>query len=97
MHHYSEKRDFIRMRVETPITLQSNGQTYHGICTDLSSTGMQVELNQPATFSHGQAVHASIVSTHPQLPGLEAEATILRVETLDDGRLALGLKITAIR
>ncbi|WP_369015280.1 PilZ domain-containing protein, partial [Leclercia adecarboxylata] len=40
--NYSEKRDFIRMSIETPITLSQGAQTVQGVCQDLSSTGMQV-------------------------------------------------------
>ena len=42
MIDYSEKRDFIRMRVESDMTFSYNGQTYAGTCIDLSSKGMQV-------------------------------------------------------
>ena len=39
---YSEKRDFIRMQIETAITLTQGSQRHEGVCLDLSSTGMQV-------------------------------------------------------
>ena len=42
---YSEKRDFIRMRLEAPVILHHAGQEIEAQCLDLSSTGMQVEAN----------------------------------------------------
>ena len=40
---YSEKRDYIRMRMEAKMTLHHAGQEIPALCLDLSSTGMQVE------------------------------------------------------
>ena len=51
MNYYSEKRDFIRMRVETAATFVLDGKTYDAVCVDLSSTGMQLETENLPVFS----------------------------------------------
>lgn len=40
---YEEKRNFIRMRVETPLTLTLDDRTLNCVCVDLSGTGMCIE------------------------------------------------------
>jgi len=43
---YEEKRNFIRMRVETPLTLTLDDRTIKCICVDLSGTGMCLETEE---------------------------------------------------
>lgn len=44
---YEEKRNFIRMRVETPLTLTLDDRTINCVCVDLSGTGMCIESKEP--------------------------------------------------
>ncbi|QEY58774.1 PilZ domain-containing protein [Pseudomonas sp. C27(2019)] len=97
MKYYSEKRDFIRMRVETEITLECDGINYDAVCIDLSSTGMQIETSGSVPLSEGQSIRVLIPSAHSKLSSLQAETIIRRLETLDDGRQALGLEITSMQ
>lgn len=92
--YYSEKRGFIRMHVETPITLARDGMTFSGICQDLSSTGMQVVAQ--TSLQPGDRVQVSIPSEHDELKGLEAETEVIRAESLADGRQSLGLAILSM-
>ena len=92
--NYSEKRDFIRMNLDTPINIFLAGLSFPGICVDLSSTGLQVEAD---TALHvGDRVRVSIPSQHNQLKGLDAETEVVRVESLDGGRQSLGLVILSM-
>jgi c-di-GMP-binding flagellar brake protein YcgR len=91
---YSEKRDFIRMQIETSITLTHDGQRYDAICLDLSSTGMQVLAE--TSLQMGDKVQAHIPSEHSELKGLEAETEVVRVGTHEDGRQSLGLAILSM-
>lgn len=97
MKHYSEKRDFIRMRVETPITFMLNGNSYDAVCIDLSSSGMQVEVESTAEFNLGDRLYVSIPSSHDKLRGLEAETLVQRVEVWGNGRISLGLETIAMQ
>lgn len=93
MTYYNEKRDFIRMRVETPMTFELNGKSYDALCVDLSSTGMQIETDTAVEFESGQKIRVSIPSSHTKLRGLEADTQVQRIELLDNGRVSLGLEI----
>ena len=42
---YSEKRDYIRMRLDAPVILHHAGREIPAMCLDLSSTGMQLEAD----------------------------------------------------
>ena len=92
---YSEKRDYIRMRMEAKMTLHHAGQEIPALCLDLSSTGMQVEIQ--AQLAHGARVTVHIPSDHNELRGLDAEAEVVRVSDLGDGRQMLGLAILSMR
>ena len=92
---YSEKRDFIRMRVEAEVILEHEGKQYPAKCLDLSSTGMQVEVDAPLQLA--DRLQVRIPSEHSQLRGLDADVEGVRCSRLDDGRLSLGLTILAMR
>ena len=88
---YTEKRDFIRMPVQAPITLSQAGHTLEGVCEDLSSTGMQVVA--ATSFGLGDKVRVCIPSEHAELKGLEALTEVVRVDAQEDGSQRLGLTI----
>lgn len=91
---YSEKRDFIRMHVETPVTLSIDGQTFAGTCLDLSSIGMQIRTN--STFQIGDRLAVHIPSVHSELKGLDAQTEVVRISAQEDGSQSVGLSILTI-
>ncbi|WP_313025189.1 PilZ domain-containing protein [Pseudomonas lopnurensis] len=91
---YSEKRDFIRMQLETGVTLEHSDTKLSGTCIDLSSTGMQIVARTDLQL--GDRVRVLIPSEHSELEGLDAQTEVVRVSRLDDGRQRLGLAILAM-
>jgi len=96
---YQEKRNFIRMKVDTPVnvTLASKGQRYDGICRDLSGGGMLVEL--ATALPVGTELEVSIESGHGHNPMLHAKAEVTRVVAQpgeEEAPCLLGLEIIAI-
>ncbi len=77
--NYNEKRDFIRMKVDTPISiiLTESNQTLAGTCIDLSGNGLLVELDKP--LSPNQKAQAIVTSTHGHSPTLQADVVVSRV------------------
>lgn len=92
--NYSEKRDFIRMRVDADITLLYAGQIIPAMCVDLSSSGMQVQA--PRSFKVGDKLSVRIDSEHSALKGLEAETEVVWLADLEDGGQKLGLTIISM-
>ena len=91
---YSEKRDFFRMQLETPVTLHHAGKEIQALCLDLSSTGMQVEAL--SNLQMGEKIRVAIASDHDKLSGLNAETEVVRVIDLGGGRQSLGLAILSM-
>ncbi len=88
---YSEKRDYIRMRVDADVTLIHAGDLIPAVCIDLSSSGMQVRA--PRSFQVGDKLNVRIDSEHAALKGLEAETEVVWVTQQDAGGQKLGLTI----
>ncbi|QAX86014.1 PilZ domain-containing protein [Pseudomonas sp. DTU12.3] len=92
---YSEKRDFIRMRVDADVVLIHAGDQVSATCIDLSSSGMQVEA--PRQFKVGDRLRVCIDSDHAALSGLEAETEVVWVKAQDGDSQRLGLSILAMK
>ncbi|MBK5354960.1 PilZ domain-containing protein [Pseudomonas sp. TH41] len=88
---YSEKRDFIRMRVDADVSLIHEGDEVAAVCIDLSSSGMQVEA--PRLFKVGDRLSIRIDSEHAALKGLEADTEVVWVREQDGSSQKLGLTI----
>ncbi|UVM40710.1 PilZ domain-containing protein [Pseudomonas sp. B21-017] len=92
---YSEKRDFIRMRVDADVSLIHEGDEVQAVCIDLSSTGMQLEA--PRSFKVGDRLSVRIDSDHAALKGLEADTEVVWVKAQDGGGQKLGLTILKMK
>lgn len=93
--NFDEKRDFIRMRVDSKAIIKVDGNSQEALCVDLSSNGMQ--LKTEAQVSLGQQVDVEIVSQHSQLPSLKATTEVIRIDAAEDGQgSVLGLTILAM-
>ena len=92
---YSEKRDFIRMRVDADVSLIHEGDEVQAVCIDLSSSGMQLEA--PRSFKVGDRLSVRIDSDHAALKGLESDTEVVWVKAQDDGGQKLGLTILKMK
>ncbi|MCG8294295.1 MULTISPECIES: PilZ domain-containing protein [Pseudomonas] len=92
--NYSEKRDFIRMRIDTEVSLLHAGQVIAAVCLDLSSSGMQVQA--PQRFQVGDHLEVRIDSDHPALKGLHASTEVVWIADQSGGEQKLGLRILAM-
>lgn len=93
MRNHSEKRDFIRMKVDTQIELRVSGseKVLQGICRDLSGTGMAVEVDED--FAVGTRLLACLSSSNNKFPPFEANVQVIRSSTLANGRYLVGMEI----
>jgi len=89
---YDEKRDFIRMKVSTPITIQADGETVEGLCRNLSGSGLLVEAAQRLEPGSRAEVHITPGDSHSDF---RASATVNRVEPVEGG-YRMGLAIDTI-
>jgi|SRR5690606_33467271 len=91
---YDEKRNFIRMRIDSDALIRVGDTIHDALCIDLSSDGMQIKTE--TALENGQEIEVEILSQHSQLSSLKATAQILRVQVNDEGQYLLGLRILAM-
>ncbi len=91
---YNEKRDYIRMRINSVVNIRQAGNNYKGICKDLSGAGMLIETSEP--FKVGTELEISIEQkTETHLP-FDAIAEVSRVDDGPDENYTVGLAIKQI-
>src|SRR5690606_26590189 len=90
---YSEKRDFIRMRIGAPLNakLASSEDIIEGLCLDLSGGWLQVEAEQH--LPTGTEVVVEVSSGLGHNPTLQARARFVRALPSESGKHLLGLEI----
>jgi len=93
---YSEKRDFIRMKISAPLNakLSMDTEEIEGLCRDLSGGGMQVETKHPVSM--GAELEVEVSSDHGHNPTLKAKVKVVRVATNADNEYVLGLEIIKV-
>ncbi|UZE94711.1 PilZ domain-containing protein [Alkalimarinus alittae] len=90
---YSEKRDFIRMKVDTTIrlTFDDSEKTMTAVCKDLSGTGMLIETSD--ALAENSEFHTSLPSSNPAFPAFETKVKVIRCAESEDGRFLIGTEI----
>lgn len=96
MRDYSEKRDFIRMKVDTQIELASEdgSKRLKGVCKDLSGTGMSIEVSEP--FEMGTIFLTSLPSNNEAFPPFETQVKVIRCSQLSEESYMLGVEIAQL-
>lgn len=94
--NYSEKRDFIRMKISAPLTatLSADQDVFEGQCLDLSGGGMRVETSK--NLSIGTELDVEVSSGHGHNPTLKAKTKIVRVTSIQNDLYELGLEILEV-
>lgn len=93
--NFSEKRDFIRMKISAPLSakLSHDDGVIEGLCRDLSGGGMQVETQTEVAV--GTELVVEISSDHGHNPTLHARVRVARCAGDQQGFL-LGMEILEI-
>ena len=93
---FSEKRDFIRMKISAPLNakLSHDEGVIEGLCRDLSGGGMQVETR--THIPAGTDLVVEISSDHGHNPTLHAKAKVARASGDAESGFLLGLEIVEI-
>ncbi|TXR53217.1 PilZ domain-containing protein [Reinekea thalattae] len=93
---FEEKRDFIRMQLNSTAKLHSQGsQPIDVICHDLSATGMSIIATEPLTL--GSEVTIDIPSPNAQFEPMSSKGQVVRCDPYDDEtRFLVGVEISNI-
>jgi len=92
---WSEKRNFIRMKINTPVNIEHGTTRIVARCKDLSGSGMLVESEQQLPL--GSVVELYIDQEGEKRLPFRATAEVARVEPSSGGSFTLGLSITSIK
>lgn len=88
---YEEKRNFIRMRVNTPAEVKVDQNLWAGICHNLSGGGMMISVPEPLPL--GAELEVTVSSHHGHSPMLKALTKVRRVQPLASQECRIGLEI----
>ena len=92
---FNEKRDFIRMKIDTPVEMiiSRGGESSQGLCLDLSGGGMRIKVEKNKEMCIGTELKVTLSSDAGHNPMLKATAVVTRVEKSNDSYCILGLEI----
>lgn len=93
---HEEKRDFRRMNINCPVTLQlsDSGDTLSGHCHDLSGGGVLVSTDRIAL--PGQRFNLALSGDNPLFSSLKAEAEVVRMLRVENQRFQWGARLIRI-
>ena len=88
--NYMEKRDFMRMKLDTAITLvyEDGNRELEGLCKDLSGTGISIEVDHVIPI--GTECHVTIHDGHTNMTRFQATIEVRRAQSTGDNRFILG-------
>jgi len=92
---YDEKRDFVRMNIDTQITYKikgGDGQSYTGISENLSATGLSMDTSYQ--LSKGDEIELIMNPSGDKLPPFVAEGTVLRIEEKSTDKFHASISLT---
>ncbi len=93
---YNEKRDFIRMKINTPVQVTpiDGTEVFIGVCRDLSGGGMLLSIDQDLPL--GVELMVKLMSDHGHGPVLQARCLIGRSDPGPSNSKLLGLEIMEV-
>ncbi len=92
---YEEKRNFIRMKVDTPVDVKLGQQrNWEGKCHNLSGGGMLISV--PEMLPLGAELEVTVSSHHGHHPMLKALAKVCRVTLKTPQDCRVGLEILSL-
>ena len=80
---YEEKRNYVRVKVSTPLlfTLNKSPERYEGLCRDLSGAGILIETTKKLNI--GDHLHVTIPPTQANQNPFRAIAEVVRIDPLN--------------
>jgi hypothetical protein len=92
--HSKERRTFMRMVVDAPVTVIYDGRRLAGICRDLSANGMSIEVEEEG-IKEGDELLVSLATSSNLLPPFQAQARVMRAAP-GDAVYRLGVEFVSV-
>jgi len=90
-----DRRVFRRMAIETSVKVIKGKSELQGICKDLSSTGMSIQLTDKS-LKAGDQIDVLLDTDDTRFPPLNAQAVILRL-CEQDGHYLAAVEFTTVK
>lgn len=91
---YSEKRNFIRMKINAPVEVTAGNEKFTARCKDLSGSGILIQTEQALAL--GTSVEICIPQEGEKLLPFRASGEVVRVDPVNPSGFILGLALSAI-
>lgn len=91
---YNEKRNFIRMKINTPVQVEVDGETFIARCKDLSGSGVLIQSDKAVAL--GTMVEIRIEQEGGKHQPFRASGEVVRLDPVNPSGYILGLSLTAI-
>ncbi|MFT3930702.1 MAG: PilZ domain-containing protein [Spongiibacteraceae bacterium] len=91
---YSEKRNFIRMKINAPVEVSAGNEKFTARCKDLSGSGILIQTDRALAL--GTAVEIYIQQEGDKLLPFRATGEVVRVDPVNPSGFILGLSLNAI-
>jgi len=89
-----DRRIFYRMAIEANVHITNGEMKLQGICKDLSSAGMSIQLTE-GNIKKGDEIEVLLDTNDKRFPPLHVEAEVLRLQELD-GISTMAIEFTAV-
>ena len=90
-----DRRAFRRMAIEADVKITKDSQNLKGICKDLSSTGMSIQLTDLSLQAEDE-ISIRLDTKNSSFPPLIADAKVLRVSEVDGCYIA-AIEFTQVK
>ncbi len=95
--HYSEKRNFIRIKVDNFVSyrLEGNKERYEGRCIDISGAGLLIKTSKK--LQTGATLTITVPSPKNEFSNLNADVEVVRVSQLpEEHKYLVGVAIKKV-
>ncbi|WP_019613956.1 PilZ domain-containing protein [Psychromonas ossibalaenae] len=92
---HDDRREFRRMAIETSVKILKGTFELQGVCKDLSSTGMSIQLTD-LSLRAGDEIEVQLGTDDLRFPPLNAQAKVLRINEQGDVFIA-AIEFTVIK
>ncbi len=91
---YNEKRNFIRMKINTPVQVEAGTEKFVARCKDLSGSGVLIQTDHALAL--GTMVEIRIEQDGDKHLPFHASGEVVRVDPVNPSGYILGLSLSAI-
>ena len=91
---FNEKRDFIRMKINSTLKITHEGRSYSAVCKDISGAGMSAQCSNK--FTIGDTVDILIEQENEHHLPFHASAEVSRVQDDNADGYIIGFSIKDI-